>query len=277
MAKVKRDPVENKLILWSLFWTLQHASSGNVAKMHAHGFCAALMPWLKYLYKEKHPEEFKAAMVRHTVFYNTNFTMNPFIVGLVIAMEKERERTLGTDQELSEDLISSTKISLQGTLAGLGDALMFNTIRVIAAGASMSLCLAGSIMGPLLFITIQWGTQIAMRYYLIFLGYDIGLPFLESVVSGGIVTAVSNAASIVGLIMVGAMVPSNVRFPIRMVVQMGDFALPIQSVLDEIMPNMLPLALLIVTVLLLKRRWKITSVIFLYMGLCVALGIVGIL
>ena len=277
MAKVKRDPVENKLILWSLFWTLQHASSGNVAKMHAHGFCAALMPWLLYLYRDKHPEEFKAAMVRHTVFYNTNFTMNPFIVGLIIAMEKERERTLGTDQELSEDLISSTKISLQGTLAGLGDALMFNTIRVIAAGASMSLCLAGNIMGPLLFISIQWGTQIAMRYYLIFLGYDIGLPFLEAVVSGGIVSAVANAASTVGLIMVGAMVPSNVRFPIRMVVQMGDFALPIQSVLDEIMPNMLPLALLIVTVLLLKRRWKITSIILLYMGMCVILGIVGIL
>ena len=116
-----------------------------------------------------------------------------------------------------------------------------------------------------------------MRYYFIFLGYDIGLPFLETVVNSGIVTAVSNAASVIGLMMVGAMIPSNVRFPIRTVITMGDFELGIQSVLDVIMPNMIPLALLIFTVQLLKNKWKITSIIFLYMGSCILLGLVGIL
>jgi len=277
MAKITYDPIEKKLLHQSFMRNFLGMASTNVAKQNGHAYCHVLLPWLKYLYGED-TQEFKDAMVRHNIFYNSNHTTGCFIFGLGIAMEKERARTLDSDNPMDGSLINNMKVSLQGPMAGIGDTLMFNTVRVIAAGVSIPLLMQGSVMGVFLFCLIQYGVQIFLRHRLFYTGYNVGLPFIEKVVSGGIITSVTNAASVLGLTMVGSMVVALVRFPLRLNVPIGDegFALNAQEILDSIMPNMIPLALLIVTVMLLRKKHKVPHIIFYYIGACVLLAIVGI-
>jgi len=275
MAKKQRDALEAKLLRASYWRTYGAQCSTNVAKQNSHAFLVSLIPWLDHLYGDN-KEELAAAMVRHNVFYNTNYTTSPFIVGLAIVMEKERAATLGTEEELDASLVTNMKVALQGPLAGLGDAILFNTVRVIAAGVAMPLAAQGSPLGVFLFCLINGGVQVVMRYNLFYLGYDVGTPFIERIVDSGVVEYVTNAASILGLMMIGAMICGNVNINIGFVLKLGDVTLGVQEILNSIMPNIPQLGMLFLTVTLLRKRWSPTKIIMTYLAGCILLGIVGV-
>jgi len=276
MTKRVRDPEEQKLLMKTFWHSFGMQYSINIAKMCAHCYLVMIQPWLDYFYKDD-PEERIRCMIRNNEFYNCNFTFSNFIVGMGIAMEKERARTLKTDNPMDGRIISNMKVSLQGPLSSLGDTIMFNTVRVIAAGIAMPLCADGTILGPFIFIGIQLVIQLLFRYNLLFLGYDIGLPFIEKFVASGLITAATSAAAVLGLTMVGAMVSTMVRVPIRWRIEMGDVTLVIQDVLNQIMPNMLPLVMFFVTISLLRKKHSPAKIILVYMGACIVLGILGIM
>jgi mannose/fructose/N-acetylgalactosamine-specific phosphotransferase system component IID len=276
MAKKERTPEEAKLLRRSFWRSWLAMASTNIAKQNAHAYLVAVQPWLDHLYGHDR-EELGKTMSRNNEFYNTNYTTSCFIIGLGIAMEKERARTLETDTPMDGRIISNMKVSLQGPLAGIGDTIMFNTVRVIAAGIAMPFCAEANILGPIIFFSIQAGVQFFLRYNLFYLGYDVGLPFIEKVVSGGLIDATTNAAAILGLTMIGAMVSTMVRVPIRWRIEMGEVTLVVQEVLDMIMPNMLPLLMFFLTVHLLRKKIKAAQIILIYMAACVVLGLLRIM
>lgn len=275
MPKKTRDTLEKKLLKSSYWRTYGAQASTNVVKQNGHAFLVSMIPWLDHLYGDN-KEELSASMVRHNVFYNTNYTVSPFIVGLAIAMEKKRAQALKENNEFDDSLVNNMKVALQGPLAGLGDSLIFNTLRVIAAGVAIPLAAQGNLMGIFLFTLIYAGVQIVARYKLFYLGYDVGTPFIEKIVSGGLIKSVTNAASILGLMMIGALVTSNVKMSIGYKIVLGDFKLSIQEILDSIMPNLLPIGMLILTVVLLRKKVKPTVIILSYLAGCILLGIIGV-
>lgn len=100
---------------------------------------------------------------------------------------------------------------------------------------------------------------------------------MESAAENGILGFITKAASIVGLMTVGAMTSSMVNLEIAYVFEMNGAEQSIQSMIDTIFPKLLPLLLVLVCFRLLNKKVKPTILIFSLMGLGILLHVVGIL
>lgn len=144
-------------------------------------------------------------------------------------------------------------------------------MRVIATGVGTSLSLQGNILGPILFLLLFNIPQFIVRYVCMISGYKFGTKFLEKIEDSGLMPKLTYGASIIGLIIIGAMIPGMVNIKIAGMMGTGDSAVEIQKIIDGIMPYILPLGLTTIIYSLLQRKLK---VIYILIGL-MALGILG--
>src|SRR5699024_4209946 len=113
----------------------------------------------------------------------------------------------------SSDL--GVKIGMMGPLAGVGDPIFWGTIRPVLGAFAASLALSGSFMGPIIFF-LAWNIiRIAFTWYTQELGYRSGTEITKDL-SGGILQKVTTVASILGMFVMGVLVPrwTSMNFPI---------------------------------------------------------------
>jgi fructoselysine/glucoselysine PTS system EIID component len=228
------------------------------------GFAFTMLPVLIRLYRTKH--SMAAALKRHLQFFNTSPYGSTLIFGITAAMEEQN--TL--DKDFDEESINSVKLGLMGPLAGVFDSLFWGTLKVIAAGVGTSLALKGNIMGPVLFILIFNIPHLLLRYKLTFIGYKTGTKFLQSLAKNNVMDRLTRGASILGLMVVGAMPATLISITTRITIGTQP-AVSIQGILDQIVPAAIPLGLTFLVYYFIKRNYKTT---YLLIGLLV-LGFVG--
>ncbi|MGE5673535.1 MAG: PTS system mannose/fructose/sorbose family transporter subunit IID [Mycobacterium leprae] len=239
--------------------------SFNYERMQGLGFAWALLPLIKKLYSTK--EERAAALKRHLAFFNTHpWTAGP-IFGMVASME---ERMASGDGVVDEEGIQAIKGGLMGPLAGIGDSLFFSTLRPIIAGIAVTLALTGNFLAPLLFVVGLNAIHIWVAWAGLDYGYKLGDRFLEQMESMQI-QKVMEGAAIVGLMVLGALVATWLNVQTPMVYTMQKASIPVQKMLDGILPKMLPLA---ITLLVFRyvRKGKSATIVLLAL---VLLGLVG--
>lgn len=262
---------ENKM-LNRIFWRSGLLfGSFNSVKMQGQGFAYAMIPAINECYKDNEDERVEA-LKRSNEFFNCHASMAGFIYGLVYAMERDKAQKHSVDGAT----ITNVKTALMGPLAGIGDSLFFNTIRVIAASIGVSLCAAGNLAGVLMFILLYGGVSLAVKYILIRTGYSLGSTFIEKVFNSGLLEIVTKAASILGLVMVGSMVASMVTVNVGFVWTFGGTEVAIQSVLDSIMPGILSLAVTFGVVKLLKKGHNAAGLVTGLLVICVVLAAFGV-
>ncbi len=270
MGKNQFTETEKKT-LRSMFWRSGLTFSGfNVVKMEGNAFCATMAPALKELYHEE--EERKKALKRHDGFFNTHAVPFAFIAGLTYAMERKKTEKGSVD----DDTIENIKISLMGPTAGIGDAFFFNCFRIIAAGIGMGLAAQGNILGPILFLLIYGGSQMLARWYLLRAGYTMGTTFIDRVFSSGLLTALTKAASILGISMVGAMVATMVDVKLDWTITIGETSVVVLDILNSVMPGILSILLLFGLVALIKKGKKPITLVIGILVCSVALAAAGI-
>ncbi len=249
----KKDLI--KVIIRSLF--LQ--SSFNYERMQAGGWLYSLMPVLKKVHTKK--EDLSKAMKRHLEFFNSHpFLITP-ILGIIAAMEENKE---------DPEVIRSVKVALMGPLGGIGDALIWLTLLPITAGIGASIAIEGNIAGPIIFLLIFNAIHLFLRVGGMFYGYNTGVKALKKLKSG--TKAVSQAASIVGMTVVGALIASYISLSTPLVIKAGEARVALQAdVFDKILPNMLPLGFTFLLYYLLKKDYSPTKLI----GFTIVVGIVG--
>src|SRR5512138_3162237 len=69
-------------------WTFFSHSNYNYERLQGTAFAHMMTPIIKRLYTD--PEEIRAALKRHLVFFNTEPNVGSVIPGAVIAMEEQR-------------------------------------------------------------------------------------------------------------------------------------------------------------------------------------------
>lgn len=243
--------------LLKVFWrSLRLLGSFSFERMQGLGFTFAMIPVIKKLYKTK--EERASALKRHLEFFNTATQPATFVMGVTAAMEEENARNKNFDTSS----ITSLKVGLMGPLAAMGDSLFWGTIRLIAVGIGTSLTLQGNLLGLLFYILINNIPHYLMRYYGLFYGYKIGTSFLSKAMESGIMKKITFGTSIVGLMAVGAMIATTVKFTTPLEIGSGEGAVSIQEFLDSIFPSILPLLFTLLVLYLLKRHIKVTYIIF---------------
>ena len=233
---------EDKKMINSICWRSLNAHCSRVggqARQMAIGFLWQIMPALNRYYKDQ-PEKKKEALYRHVQFCNVSNAIYPFLAGLVASMEKENSEV----DDFDTSSIVAIKAALMGPLAGIGDSLLFSVVRVIAAGIGISFALQGSILGPILFFLIYNGCTMALRFSLGYVGFISGSSFITNMYQNGTLKILTKCAGILGLIMVGAMRASTVKFTTAISIPIpGGEAVALQSSLDTLFLGLVPLLL----------------------------------
>ena len=160
-----------------------------------------------------------------------------------------------------------------GPLSGIGDSLYWGTLRPLVAGIACSIALTGNPIAPILFLVMFNVPNFLCKYICLFKGYEMGTSFLAKVQESGIMQKLFTAASIVGLMAIGAMSASMVSITLAPAIGSGDSAILINDVINGIMPKMLSLLAVLGIYKLVKKGAKVNTVLI---GILV-LGIVGCL
>ncbi len=262
----------NKIFLRS--FTVFASGAGGAAKAGADGWLYSIMPAINRYYKDD-PEKRADAMTRHTTWYNITQNVGTFAMGLVASME--RENTLHDD--FDTESIDGTKVSLMGPMSGIGDAIFWGCLRVIAAGIGINIAMSGSPLGAILFLLIYNIPSVLCRYFMTYLGFTLGTNFISQLYEGGLMRLVTRATSTVGLTMIGAMTAANVRFTsiISFPVE-GSDPITLQSYLDQIFLGLVPLCLTLFVLWLMRNKNVNVNVILVgIMVLAIVLGLIGVM
>ncbi len=253
------------------FWrSLTLDSSWNYERMQNIAYCYMMAPIIRRLYENK--EDRAAALKRHLEFMSVTPHISTLLVGISGAMEEENAK----NPDFDENSINAVKSSLMGPMAGVGDSFFWGTLLLIAAGVGVSLASQGNIMGPILFFLIINIPHFILRYLCLDKGFKYGTQFFKDISSGGIITKITEAATMLGLMVIGGMTAANVNFNLAINVGSGDWAEPLQNYLDEIMPGLLPAALFGIMYWLLGKKVKTTTILIAVMVICIILSGMGV-
>ena len=174
------------------------------------------------------------------------------------------------------DTVQNFKTGMMGPLAGIGDTLIWVLYPTIMGSIAAYMGLEGNPTGALIWMLLNV-IFFFFRIKLFHLGYDSGLKLITTL--GDKLSVFTEAASIMGLTVIGALIPSVVKMSVGLVFKSGKVKLAIQTgVLDKIMPALLPVALtFIVYKLLASKKLTVIQVIFLIIILALVCSFFGIL
>ena len=248
--KLERSDVRRAFWLWTFF---SHANY-NYERLQGTAFAQAMTPIIRKLYTD--PDEIKAALKRHLVFFNTEPNVGGVIHGAVIAMEEQRAN--GAD--IDDDAINSVKTGLMGPLAGIGDSISQGTITPILLSIGIGLAAAGNPIGAVLYFVLEVGIMLALAYFMWMQGYDRGREGVTTLLRSGILDRVLTGAGVLGNMVMGALTYQFVHVFLTLTwkIDVGGgnqstFDVT-KDLLNPILPGILPLAFTLLTWYLLARR-----------------------
>ena len=185
--------------------------SWNYERMQNGGWCFAMLPAIKKLYHSK--EDQIAACKRHMEFYNTHPYVSAPVMGVVLALEEER----ANGKAIDDAAIQGVKVGMMGPLAGVGDPVFWFTMRPILGALGASLALGGALLGPVLFFVLWNVIRMGFMWYTQEFGYKLGTSIVKDV-SGGVLSKITEGASILGMFIIGSLVQRWVSISFKPVV-----------------------------------------------------------
>lgn len=185
-----------------VWWRSQFLQgSWNYERMQNLGWCYSLIPALKKLYGDD-KEQMTAALKRHMEFFNTHPYVAAPILGVELSLEEERANGMAVEDET----IQGVKIGMMGPLAGVGDPVFWATLRPIIGALAAGLAISGNFLGPVLFFVLWNVIRMGFLYLTQEIGYKQGST-IASDMSGGLLRKVTVGASILGMFIMGVLIP----------------------------------------------------------------------
>ena len=261
-------------MLRSVFWRswTMNASRTGATQYHAVGVIYTLLPVINRFYKTK--EEQAEAITRHTTWFNATMHINNFIMGLVASMEKRNSE----DPTFDASSITAVKASLMGPISGIGDSFFWGILRVIAAGIGISIANTGSFLGAIVFLLLYNIPAFFIHYYALYSGYSVGANFIQRMYESGGMKILTKCSSMLGLMMMGSMTASNVKFKtiLEVSVKGSDQVMKIQDYLNQLFIGIVPLSVTFLAFWMLKKKVNVNVVMLSIMVLGILLGLLGI-
>lgn len=216
----------NKMAWRSMF--LQ--ASFNYERMQAGGWLYSILPGLQKIHKNK--QDLSTSMKHNLEFFNCHPFLITFVMGIIISLEQKKADV---------QTIRSLRVAAMGPLGGIGDAIFWFTLLPISAGVGANLALEGSIAGPIIFLLMFNIVHLGLRFWLMHWSYKTGVEGITKLTKNA--KEFTRSATVLGMIVVGALIASYVNIDIVTEIPIGQTALKVQEILDGIMPKLLPLGL----------------------------------
>lgn len=254
------QPLDKKTLNKMVWRSLNLQASFNYERMQAAGWLYCILPGLEKIHGDN-KEDLALSMEHNLEFFNTHPFLVTFVMGIVLSLEQQKT-DIGT--------IRSVRVAAMGPLGGIGDAIFWFTLVPITAGITANMAINGSIAGPIIFLLVFNGVQFAIRFFLMSWSYKLGSQAIEIMTANA--REFTRAASMLGVFVIGALTANMGNITVALEVANGESPIVIQSILDGILPKMIPLALTILLYFLMKKKnWKPVGCI----GLLLVIGIIG--
>ena len=231
-------------------------ASFNYERMQSCGFTWSMAPLAEKVFGDD-KEQLARFLTDNMEFINTHPNLVGALMGLMMSLEEE-----GADPSTTKGL----KLALFGPLAGIGDAFFWFTLLPIVAGISCSFASQGSLLGPIIFFLVYLAIWLS-RIFWTHLGYNLGTKSIDYITDYS--DMVANAATILGVTVIGALIASYVSINLLPVITVdGGIEVALQAdFLDHIFPCFLPFVVTMLIYWLLKK--KEVSPIVLIVGIIV--------
>ncbi|MGX7109484.1 PTS system mannose/fructose/sorbose family transporter subunit IID [Facklamia miroungae] len=238
----------------------------------------AMMPILKKLYKDE--KSLKAAYKRQLLFFNTQLSWGGGVItGLMASMEQQRAQEEYNNEEIvmEDDLMYNTKAGLMGALAGIGDAIDSGTIQYILIAIAIPWAQQGSAMGAIFpFITFAL-YQVLIGLFFAHQSFEMGRS-ASSIMEGEGVQSAIDTLSVLGLFMMGILAGQYIKVSSSLAFNLSGKEFVIQDLLDQILPGILPLAVVMgIYWFYTKKGLKVTQALLYLTGILIVLAAIGIL
>lgn len=237
--------------------------------MQALACVYSMGPFLERWFKDD-PELLKKKMMNEIKFFNCQVYFGAAITAAAMAIEQDSD-------PVSMELASSIKTSLMGPFSGIGDAL-FNTIPKVVMGAMTAYAaIEGNWITAIVMILIFTPLITFVREKMIQVAYYGGAELITS--KKDMLNNISTAVSVMGVIVIGALIPSLVKVSTPLSITIGDATQTLQSIIDGILPSMLPVIVTALTYFGLTKIKKMTTVkmVWLMIFVTVILSVLGII
>jgi len=239
----------------------------NYERMMSSGYLYGILPVLKKFYGNDE-SQLQDMMRTHNQFFNINAIFGNLIMGIDVAIEEE-------DGYKAKDTIIALKTALMGSLAGVGDSLFHVIWGTIFGSIAGTLAQSGSIVGCVIWVIANIALLFG-RAALLPLGYKQGVKLVTTLKNK--LSAFTNAATVLGVTVIGALIPSVVKAAVPFVYKKDGVELVIQDTLDAILPSLVPVLLVLLTYWMLgQKKLNSTRVIWIILILSIALSAFGIL
>ncbi|UZX31823.1 PTS system mannose/fructose/sorbose family transporter subunit IID [Lactobacillus helsingborgensis] len=266
--KIKNQLTKKDIFQTFVFENFQQASY-NYERIHALAFCVDMIPTIRRVYKKK--EDQVAALKRHNTFFNVTPAFSGPVIGLTSALEQAKAQ----GEDIDVGTINSLKVGLMGPLCGVGDPVMWGTLRPILAALGATLALQGSWLGPVLFFVVFNIVRLGIKWYGLKLGLNKGMSLVQEL-SGNFLKKLTEGATVLGLFIMGVLVNKWTTINVPLVVSKTTLngkttITTVQNILDQLCPGLLSLGLTLLMMYLLKKRVSPIILIFILFGV----GILG--
>lgn len=258
----------NKKTLNKVFlnWWLHGQSGWNYENMQGLGYCNTVYPALKEIYQEDE-DALQQAVENHLKFFNCGFYTAGIIIGSTIAIE-EKEKLA------SSEVVTSIKTGLMGPLAGIHDTLFQVVVNTIFGALAAYMAIEGNPAGIALYVGAKVAEIFIARKFL-FMAYEEGTKLVSQLSDK--LKNITSAANVLGMTVIGALIPSVVSGNVILTYTQGDVTMQVQDLLDQIMPCLVPL-LVVLAVYKVSTLKNMTTVktTFLIVIVSIVLGAFGI-
>ncbi|WP_313468766.1 PTS system mannose/fructose/sorbose family transporter subunit IID [Carnobacterium sp.] len=226
----------------------------NYERMQGSGYLYTILPQLRKIYGDGTPE-LKAMMKTHSQFFNTSNFLNTIITGIDMAIEEEE----GVD---ARETVAGIKVGLMGPFAAIGDSIFGALLPTIFGALAANMA-------------VNFGVMF-FRWKQIEIAHKEGVSLVTTMQSR--LTAITDAATLLGVFMVGALVATMINVHLSWTPAIGDLVIDVQNNVDMIMPRLLPAAIVgAVYWLLGKKNITSTKAIFIVLVVSVALSALGVI
>lgn len=250
-------------------YLLQNAFNYNAYQ--GVGYLNVIFPALKKIYKDD-PKKLEETAVGNLEFYNTNPHMLPFVTSMQLAM-------YDNGQDVKE--ARSIKMALMGPLAGIGDSIAQFGIAPLFSTIFAGLALDGLGFAPMGFWITMVLSMLIIKLSMGFLGFKLGTSIIETLSEH--ISKISAAANIIGVTVISGLAASFVKANIAIKYSTkletgGKQVVSLQTILDKIMPDLLPIVITIIVFYLIKKRnWNTYKLLLLLFAIGILASVLGIL
>ncbi|QIM62842.1 PTS fructose transporter subunit IID [Pasteurellaceae bacterium Orientalotternb1] len=239
----------------------------NYERMQGSGYLWIMLPQLRKMYGDNSPE-LQKVMVMHNQFFNTSPFFNTIVKGIDLALEEKQ----GVK---SFEAVAGIKSGLMGPFAAIGDALFASLIPAIMGAIAATMAVNGNPLGVGLWVLVAIATMV-FRWVQLKIAYREGVNLVTNL--GHKLNALTNAATVLGVFVVGVMCATMVNVRVPFVATIGEKVVSAQANLDLILPRLVP-ALVVGFIYWLLGRPKMNSnkAIMIIIVLCILLSWWGVL